>query len=355
MRSRVRSVVEKNTLSLKNSKHFHGAQISTMIKFTGQTLLEPVKFFASLDEVELMFEWDNYKLASYDLLLQIEEQVKLLDERDVLKRFLQDKLNSDSIVHIRQFGRPYNLILNLLRNKKSFESPLVPQTDFQIFSNDVHISHFKQNNHYYVKLEGTLCTPLIYVLAALYEVDLYPTWLPGACYLPNLKNLLVGPHAHFMDFRFIFIRLTLVVSGCISANSRIEGSDSKQLVEQLLDLFIVKRVIVADQSMCDILSDGSIFVHVKSVDSKIRTTDFENHVRADIESGFVFTSDDDDDHGSTGGDTTLNQDEESKESDIAVTILLGKEVPRKSRINMQMTVRVDVKLAFIPEWLSFSE
>jgi len=108
-------------------------------------------------------------------------------------------MNSPVIKSIRNFGQDITSLLNLMNCKLNW-------TVSKKIGNTI-VSHYKDSDtgHIYFNVTGTIQTPLLYVLAALMEVELFPEWIPGVYKSEVIKKISKREQLvrYLMDFKIL--------------------------------------------------------------------------------------------------------------------------------------------------------
>lgn len=123
----------------------------------------------------------------------------MVEEIDESFQLLKRKLESSEILMIRNFGRDIASFFSLLNESDNWG--LVAAKG----STKVHRHKEESTGHYFFKVKGIIQCPLLYVVAALSEVELYREWMPGVYHSEVLQKLSLRRQLvrSLMDFKIL--------------------------------------------------------------------------------------------------------------------------------------------------------
>jgi hypothetical protein len=209
------------------------------------SLQMPLKILRQIDRAQRMFSLGHEVIAA-EMIIQVEENIEMVSDEDPLKEVIRDSLRRSSNKSIIFKDRWLHELLTLMHTRSKWKIlKLTRSTKISYFdlSPDI-ISRYK--------LEGIIRCPLIYVLAALKEADLYNLWIPN----------------------------------CVSSSIVSKEVGQKQVSKIILSLYsIFQREVLCSQSYFgEVLCDGSLFMQTKSID--VDQSD-PGHQKAETLAGFT--------------------------------------------------------------------
>ena len=165
---------------------------------------------SKLDKAEKLFLKD-YITAAYQLLLEFDSDYEALSNED--KTSIENALKSDILRKIRSYGSEMFFLLNLVQQSEAWK--------IWCRSKDMTLSSQEDEENkgqFYFKVEGIIDVEPLYIVAALMEVDLYPTWMSRCVHAEILKS--ISPYSRLvysiMDY-FFFKRESLMTGYDINA------------------------------------------------------------------------------------------------------------------------------------------
>lgn len=244
-------------------------------------------FLSKVDEAESLFA--SHSISAAVKLLQtasIELHSLEISERQIAEA----RMNEDQIVYIRSRGQELNSLLQLLQESVTWK--LWSDSHGIILSS---MEIVASPGQFYFKTEKVIEIEQLYIVAALMEVDLYPTWMSRCVHAEVLKSI----------------------------------SPYQRLVFSVMDYFFFKREALLI-GYGDALLDGGLFLFVKSAaedntDFDITTIPTSKNPRVELEGGFLI-----------------------KEELVGST---QDAVGVRTACRTSICFRVDPKIDYLPHWL----
>ena len=186
-----------------------------------QTLLYPVDLLNRIDKALKLFK-ENDLVSALLEILYVEQNYIYLNDSDVFKFIIKDKLEMPQIDVIRRSGKDIMIILKLLNESNKWNVLKHMESS--------EIRYFQKQEKLNFKISGHIKCSLLYILIALLEVELYPEWLPSC-----IKG----------D----------IISSCYA--------DNKLVVKLSMEFYLFKREIIF--TLCNLKNlnkNGSIFLQI---------------------------------------------------------------------------------------------
>lgn len=210
----------------------------------------PLKVLRQIDLAQQLFDM-GHELIAAEMIVQVENYVDVIDDADLLKEVIVDSLQRPAAQTIRNKDKFVLEILALLHCRSNWK--------ILKLSGPMLLSYFQPTSDMLprYKLEGLIRCPLIYVLAAFKEADLYHTWLPT----------------------------------CISSSIVSKKAKENQIVKIVFSIFSIfqRELLISQSHFGEVLSDGSLYFQAKSTEYRedLSSDSRSSICRAEVLAGII--------------------------------------------------------------------
>jgi hypothetical protein len=287
-----------------------------------KALQMPLKILRQIDLAQQLFDL-GHELIAAEMIVQVENYVDIIDDADLLKEAILDRLYRPAAQSIRNKDKFVLEILTLLHCRSNWK--------ILKLSGPMLLSYVQPSSDILprYKLEGLIRCPMIYVLAAFKEADLYQFWLPA----------------------------------CISSSIVSKTVKENQITKIVLSFFSIfqRELLIIQSHFGEVLSDGSLFLQARSTEYR------EGHssgsrssiCRAEVLAGitlkeqpgaylYVFFPSYKRFECFCCNTNYLIQDLDEKSDP---EMLFGEAIDSNSKVDMKLVYRVDPKFSYAPNWM----